>query len=244
MRIALTHRFFSEGHVGRDEAESNELVHRAFVALRLIKPTRSRFSSIQYKITDSGNLNVFSLTHPNQLPVNAPDSEALNRIDTADLLELKGILPHFERVFVDGPEGLQRAVRYYEMAYSTIFPSEIQFLTWVMGIESAVAERESALKRSDLIQRILKYVPAETLIYADSPLNEFLKLPALTIGDVVADIFKLRSRLTHGGWMPDWRSGFVRPSLAGQDVVYAEMLREAAPFLLRKLIVSSLKTIS
>jgi hypothetical protein len=242
IKLAIVHRFFSQGHVGREEAESKLLCYRAFVALRLVKPTRSRFTTIQYKVTEEGEIDVFGFSHTPSFPVNTPDSEAINRIDAKDLVELRRLFPAFEAVSANGPENLQRAIRYFDMSYASIPYPEIQFLTWVMGIEAAAADQDRPpLGRSQLVDNVLRIVGPATPIYGESSMGEFLDLPTFTIGDVLGDVFKLRSRLTHGGWIPDWRPEVKRATLAKGTLSYSEMLLEAAPFILRKLILARIE---
>jgi hypothetical protein len=240
--VAIVHRFYSEEHVGRKESESKALCYRVFLALRLIKPTRSRYANIQYKVMESGEIDVFSFTHPETHPVNSPDAEAINRIDERDLVETSRILPAFmAAVASDSPEYLRRAIKYFDNAYASIPYPEIQFLTWVMGIESAVADQMKAPRhRSQLIDQVFRFVDPSAQIYSESPLREFLELPSLTVADVLPDVFRLRSTLAHGGWFPNWRPDVTRPTLSNNTLSYAEMLLEAAPFILRKLIIARL----
>src|SRR6266849_9653815 len=41
VRMGIVNNFQSGGHLGREEDDSKELLHRIFVCLRLIKPTRN-----------------------------------------------------------------------------------------------------------------------------------------------------------------------------------------------------------
>jgi hypothetical protein len=239
-RIALVDRFFSLEHVGRNEQQSADLIYKVFLALRVVKPTRTRYSSIQYKTLDGGAIDVFSVAHPQNTPINTPDAESLNRVGAVDMLLLREILPSFLNMAQHGPEHLQRAVRYYETAYSQIHDPVIQFLTWASGIEAVVSENESPKSRSQILGRIYEILDRNALIYGSSALSEFLDLPKLSIVDVLPEIFKLRSRIVHGGRWPDWKPELFRTTLTGERIGYAGILREAAPFVLRKLIVASL----
>lgn len=240
LRLALVHRFFSLEHMGKDEQGSSDLVHRVFVALRIVKPTRTRFSTIQYKTLENGGIDVFSISHAPLTPINAPDAESLNRVSAQDLLVLKNILPSFLQVAESGPAHLQRAIRYYETAYAQIQDPVIQFLTWAMGIEAVASGPESPKGRSLLLDRIYDLLDGRAWIYESSALNEFGDLPRFSVRDVLPDIFKLRSRLVHGGGWPDWKSDTTRRTLSGERLGYAAILREAAAFVLRRLIIASL----
>jgi hypothetical protein len=57
---------------------------------------------------------------------------------------------------------------------------------------------------------------------------------------VASDLFELRNRFAHGGWVPEeWASRKARPVLSG-TMEYADMLREAAAAILRKLLLNRL----
>jgi hypothetical protein len=243
LRTALVHRFFSMEHVGKKEQESSELAYWAFMALRLAKPTRTRYSSVQYKVLEKGEIDVFTVAHPLLTPINAPDSESLNRVGVADLVALKNILPRFIAAARSGPEHLQRAMRYYETAYAQIHDPVIQFLTWAMGIEAVVSSPESPKGRSQLLARIYELLDGGAWIYEGSAMNEFGDLPRLSIRDVLPDIFTLRSRLAHGGGWPDWKSDTVRVTLSGERLNYPAILSEASAAVLRKLIIVALASL-
>lgn len=240
--VGIVHRFFSKEHIGMPEERSKKYVYRLFLALRLIKPTRSRFSVIQYKITDDGAVDVFSFTHPDPALINSPDCESVNRVEDSDLVYLQQIFPRFELLSANGPEHLRRAVRYYEMGYGSIQEPEIQFLTWAMGIEAAVvSEEEKFPRRREVVDRVLALVPADTVVYADSPLNEFVNFPDLTVGEALPEILLLRSRLAHGQWFTGRKPEVTRKTLSSSTLNYEEMLREAAPFILRRVILAKLE---
>lgn len=242
VRIALVHRFFSPEHIGKNEQQSSELLYLTFLALRLVKPTRTRFSSVQYKVLKEGGVDVFSVSHAQNTPINTPEAESLNRVTAEDMGALRKILPSFLTVARSGPDHLQRAIRYYELAYSQIFDPVIQFLTWTTGIEAVVSSPESPVGRSHLLTRIGQLLDGDAWIYEGSALGEFLELPKISVREVLPDIFKLRSRIAHGGRWPDWRPDVCRLTLTNQRIDYAGILREAAPFILRRVILASLAT--
>jgi hypothetical protein len=43
VRFALVHQFDSTGHIGREEADSSDFAFKAFLCLRLVKPTKNQF---------------------------------------------------------------------------------------------------------------------------------------------------------------------------------------------------------
>ena len=66
IRFALVNDFFSEEPRGRLEQESRELLHKVFICLRLIKPTRTVFRAIILKKMENKGVDVLSFTHPNE----------------------------------------------------------------------------------------------------------------------------------------------------------------------------------
>lgn len=239
-QVALVDRFSSTEHIGHKEEQSSQRLYWTFVALRLVKPTRMRYAQIQYKVIGSDEIDIFRISHPVVTPINTPESESLNRVTMKDVSTLREVLPRFTEVAQYGPEHLQRAIRYYEMCYSQIFDPVIQFLVWATGIEAVAPPERGFERRSELIGRIYELLDGSTRIYEESEMGEFQDMPNVSVRDVLPDIFKLRSRLAHGGGWPDWESRFVRTTLMREKLNYAAILREAAPFVLRRLIVSAL----
>jgi hypothetical protein len=235
-RKALVHRFHSDGHVGREEASSDHLVNDVFTALRLIKPTRMRFSRFQCRILEDGRLDLFSFTSPSEAPLQVPDSEALNRITDDDIYKLKRFLPPFLAMSKHGSSNLYRATYYYSTGYVGAQDLALQFISWFMGIEASLSSEDGPLRQTDLIQRIQDTIDPDQDIYADYPVP-YLHLPSVTVRQVLPDLFRLRNELVHGGWTSQWITGITRPAITGGEKSYREILAEAAPFILRKLLV-------
>ncbi len=237
VRYALVHRFSSPGHVGRQEEESKDLVYKTFLCLRLIRPTRSRYSVIQFKQTGPDSIDVFSFTHPSQIPIYIPDSEILNHFSNTDFAILQQIIGPFLHIAEHGPEHLRRAIRYYESGYSNIFDPAIQIMVWTMGLEAVVSTSDEIPSRRNLLERISELVAFDRNIYEDSPLAEFQPAPVVQVQAVIHDLLKLRSRLSHGGWFQtEMEQKITRKSVDGRVVSYSGILRETASFLLRNAI--------
>src|SRR6185295_4187980 len=119
VRIALVNRFTSSGHMGEEEKRSEDLLHRYFVCLRIIKPTRSRYQAIQFKQLENG-IDVFHVSGPHPTPLNLPDAEILNDINNVDVTQLIQRIESFLAVEANGPFRVRRAIRLYETGYSEI----------------------------------------------------------------------------------------------------------------------------
>ncbi len=240
-RYALVHRFISPGHVGREEAESDDLAFKIFLCLRLVKPTRSYFQRIQVRFLENGELDVFSFQHPS-LPPNVPDAESLNSIDLSDIRRLSSVLPSFLHLAAKGPENIRRAVRHFNVGYTELHDPTVQIVLWTMGIETLFASEGSQLSDEELIARVGELIGLSTDIYQGSPMREYMGERTFTVGDLVGDLLILRNRFVHGQWIPaDWKNKKVRGTISGGSINYADMLREASSFILRVAILRHLE---
>jgi hypothetical protein len=241
--FALVHGFKSELEAGESEFQSEALVHQLFVCLRIIRPTRARFLTIQYELEENGKPYVLKFTHPDVNVINVPESEILNRVRMRDLLELRKLMPAFASVFVSGPAHVWRAIRYYEAGYADVRDPVLQFMVWMMGIEAAFqGDRLSIRSEEDLKNEINLELGARD-IYEDSAEREVYDLEPLLVNSLLDDLFSLRNDFVHGAWIPDsFLNHQVRLSIAGQSLNRADVLRECASFLLRTRLLSQLST--
>lgn len=240
-QYALCHRFISTHEMGFAENESLRLLETAFICLRVVKPTRARFCALQTKDFDGEKFEIFSVTHPKNTPVNIPDVETTNQISSADLQLFRRVIVPFFRVSDKGPERLRRAIRYFEEGYSQTLDPIVQIILWSAGIESLVSKGDESFYGSQSIDTVYELVPPDLDIYGDTIQREFVDIPRFTVGELLPDLFTLRNRLVHGGWIPEpWKAGSGRPSLSQAEIPYADVLREAASFVLRKAILARL----
>jgi len=240
--ICLVNRFESREHMGLLERGSQDLLHRIFVCLRIVKPTRSPFYAVQFKRGETGEIDVFSFAHPDRKDLNVPGVEALNVINLDDIIVVRKIFAPFRKVIDEGPDNLRRSIQLFEEGYADVYDPVLQLLVWVMGIEAAFAVGDQPVRRDDLLQNIDQRVGFDRDIYEDSGDRNFFELPSrLNVGDVITDLFNLRNHLVHGGWPDkDWGAKAGRRSISGEAVPYADVLRGAASFILRKSILSFL----
>lgn len=242
MRIALVHRFQSSEHIGMKEKESQDLLYKVFLCLRIVKPTKSDFAAVQFKYDENGNPDVFSFTHPPQIPINVPEADALNSITLRDIEELQRLLGPFLTVAEEGPENVRRAIRFYGTGYSDIRDPIIQIVIWTMGIEAVLSTDDEEVSKKELLARIDSAVGFDSDIFSESEVREYAKGDLFTVGSTVEDLFELRDLFVHGKWIPSkWKSKHGRSSIDGPAAPYADTLREAAAFILRKSILNALK---
>jgi len=248
VRYALVHDFSSSEHLGKIEQDSHELVHRLFVLLRLVKPTRSRFSAVQVKRLDPKDptrIEIFRFTHPIQVPLNIPEAETLNTVNPHDLETVRDLAPRFLETIARGPAYVGRAIRYYEEGYADIRDPALQFIIWLMGIECVVSREEEGVARDALQRKIAAAVPLDTNIYEHWGEYAYLPgpFPVLRLGEIIDDMFELRNRFAHGLWVPQqWISRVIFTRPGREAVSYADALRGAAAFLLRRLILIALSS--
>ena len=241
-RFALVHRFESTGHIGREEADSDDIAFKVFLCLFLIKPTKSSFQRIQVKYLDSGEPEVFSFGHPTIIWPNVPEAESPNVIELADIRRLRVLLPAFWSLAEKGPENIRRAVRHFNVGYNELRDPTTQIVVWSMGIEALFADEQSSPPSlEELTRRIGETVGLDTDIYDSSPMREYIGEKPYRVGDLLNDLLTLRDRFLHGQWIPsEWKTKEARNSLS-TPIYYADVLREAASFILRKGILKHLE---
>src|ERR1700720_315649 len=241
IRFALVHSFESTGHMGREEAASDDLTFRAFLCLQLIKPTKSNYQRIQVKFLNEKDLDVVSFGHEGVWP-NVPDAESINNVDLDDIIRLRILWPSFQDVVLNGPENIRRAIRHFNVGYSELRDPIVQIVTWTMGIESLFANEDKQLSREELTTRIDQAVGLDTDIYKSSPMREYIGTQPFKVKDLFDDLQLLRNRFVHGQWIPpEWKTRVGRTGLSSEAVFYADVLREAASFILRRGIINYLQ---
>lgn len=240
--VALVNRFYSREHVGRAERESRDLLLRIFACLRIIKPTSMPFYLVQFKRTADNQVDVFSFSHREPREINLPDAEALNMVLADDLALLGAIAPGFLRGLE--PESnldhFRRAVRLLDQGYADLVDPVLQIMVWTMGIECLLSRGgKDPMQGRELLEAISARVSFDTDIYERSAVRQHAEVQPILVGDVIGDVFELRNQLAHGRWFPkEWTERQVRNSVSGRPVVYAEVLREAASFVLRKALIN------
>lgn len=235
MDCALLHRFFSPEGTGQKEQDSKNLVHKIFICLRLIKPTRTPFAVVQFKIKPDRQPDVFSFTEAaDPASLLLPESEVLNRFFPGDLVELRDLLPKFFAVdTAQGAQHIRRAIRYYEAGYEEMRDPVLQFTVWMMGIESLFSMGEKQYEPDNVRERIRAEVGSQD-IYRGFAHRDLYHAEVLEVGNVVDDLFRLRDLFVHGRWVPDqWVERHMRRSISGPNINYADVLRESASFILR-----------
>jgi hypothetical protein len=241
VRFALMHKFRSPDHVGVQESDSQDIIYRTFICLRLIKPTKDDYSYIQFKLLENNKIDVFSFSRESTLPLTLPESELFNQINHSDLASLRALIRPFLDNVDAGPINFRRSLRHYFLAYSEVRDPVVQLLIFSMCIEQFYAADEGALTTDELLARIDNHIGLDSNIYENSDIETVLpNAQPIIIRDTLRDLFQLRNRLIHGQWVPaDWLK-ITRASAIPEYGNYADLLRSTASFVARKSILKFL----
>lgn len=220
--------------MGKDEEDSKDLLQKVFLCLRVVKPTRNRFSVVQYREMKRGGIDVFSVVWPAIMRMNVPESEVLNSINLQDLQQLKLLWPSFRKMRDVGAPNLRRATRYYETGYDALWDVDLQFTTWMMGIEALYSDGDEPCSRDTIKSRILDSVGHNTDIYSEFEDRNLYAPDPVFVKDILDKMFELRDRFVHGAWTPkSWLEKPKRRAISGGLLTWPDVLREAASFILR-----------
>jgi|ERR1700733_1502899 len=241
VRFAFVHRFESTEYVGREEALSDDYAYKVFLCLRVIKPTKAVFQRIQVRWLDAEKIEVFGFQLPEVWP-NVPDAEVINEINLSDLKHLRRLLPIFLKVALNGPENIRHAIRAFNVGYTELRDPTTQIVLWMMGVEALFSDGGALpLSSKELLVRLNDSVGLETDIYDSSTMRQYIGAKSYKVGELFHDLVTLRNSLVHGASIPtEWKEMDGRHGLISA-VPYADVLREAASFILRKGILSYLE---
>jgi hypothetical protein len=245
-KIGLVHRFISEEHArGKNEADSADTIYKAFLLLRLIRPTRARYSNVQFNLRN-GQADIVGFTQPQPWPPSTPNLQTFNMINNETLSQLAQSLPKFLKFAESSPWHLTRAVRHFEAGYSQIQDPLLQFVTWTMGIESLFAEDKDPVSDDVLVQRIESELDRNTNIYSEVDVELLAAKPAaIQVKDLLFDILKLRNCAIHGIRVPpEFDDRTSKSPATGEAVHYVDVLREGTSFVLRKLILKAISQVN
>lgn len=235
MDRVIVHRFRSQHGTGQKEEDSKDLLHKVFICLRVVRPTRTPFGVVQFRLKENNEPDVLSFVEAED-PVSLlmPESEVLNHLTARDMMTLKAILPRFFTIDSSkDAQNVRRALKYYETGYAGLKDPVLQFIVWMMGIE-ALFSSVPQVSSPDIIKLHIVEALGSKDIYSDFADRDLYGAKPIVVKDIVDDLFKMRNMLMHGGWVPsEWINQTVRSSISGPAINYADMLREAAPFILR-----------
>jgi hypothetical protein len=132
-RYGLFHEYEAEEWLqSTPEAESENLVHRAFLGLRIIRPTFKRYEYLQARVRDTDKIEPARFTHVDE-HIPAPVIDTVNRIRLQDALVLKQVLPTLLQVDESTCLPVHLAMQNLEVGYMSEFV-HVKQLLWVTAL--------------------------------------------------------------------------------------------------------------
>lgn len=234
---ALVHRFRSSGHMGREEADSERLLKKVFLCLRLVQPVVQPFRHVLL-IDDRDHPEVVAFS-VSEGKLNPLDGDVWRDIGAGELQRFREVLPRFMALADAPPNHLTRAVKIFHEGYFFTSEPAVQLVVWGMGIDACLPNRH--LGREAWLESLYARVPPTADIYSDLPWNLGPGThPHLAVGDVAGELYDFRARLVHGLWDQLPAEQIRRQTMTGRELGAADVLREAACFLLRRLLIGAL----
>jgi hypothetical protein len=243
VRYALVHRYapdpiIVDGQlIGEAErsATSQNLVLMLAACLRLIRPMRQSALLIHGRVrNEDHSFDVRGFDMPPAHLIEVPEVQKLFTLRNQDADDLR----HYSAEFLYGMRGefwkFRMAVQFHELGHFQVIDWKARFLHWCSAIESIYTTHNREHQGKLLATtRIKWFLGANTSIYAQGDLGEFVRDPGITVGNVVEDLYDLRNFLAHGDKVPDpYFQDVLRQGLDG-GVKRVEVLLEAASFIVR-----------
>jgi len=233
VRYAIVHRRGS-GFLDRDaeDAAAEELVQQLAAALRLVRPMRQTALLFQLRI-DGTHHDVFHVEHPIEL-MEIPEPHKLFDLRNRDLDRFKSVGPALVRAFEQQIWKVRMPMQFYQAGYFRDEMWKTRFILWMCGIDG-IYTSQTRDHNGKLVatERIKYFLGPTTRIYEPGDLQSFIPDCALTVADIIGDLYTIRNYIAHGERIPDkWFSKVARQGLNG-NINWVEMLVEAASFILR-----------
>ena len=228
-KYALIHYYDEEQYLHSDaELQSRDLLHKIFIGLRIVRPSRVPWQYLHARIEPNGNLDASGFSRA-EVPLTVLPCDLWAPIRRNDAGLLKAIVPALLKAYEANCEPLTRAMRVLEMGYITPFP-DVKQLLWVTGLE-ALFTSATYHGAPVVIHRIRQFLGSKTRVYEQADFHIGVSVPSLTLKNVLQDIYTVRNRLAHGEWIPG--EFLSRPGYPGGAKSYADILVEATGIVLR-----------
>jgi hypothetical protein len=244
VRYGLVHRYEPEPIISEQTGkvlgykESNEssetLIRQVAACLRLIRPMRQSALLMRGEVRQDGTFDVTGYDVPPLHLIEVPDVQQLFKLRNQDADDLRDYAP----AFLQGLRGefwkFRMAVQFHELGHFQALDWKARYLLWCSAIESIYTshgwEHQGSLVATS---RIEWFIGENTSIYAPGDIPSLLQDPHVTVGQIVPDLYKMRNFMAHGDKIPEpFFQDILRHGLAG-DVRKAEVLMEAASFIIR-----------
>jgi hypothetical protein len=135
-KYALCHRFESPDHLGKPEADSELLLRRVFLCLRLVQPIAEPFRFVQLVDNETGR-EVVRFSEP-EGELSPLDGDVFREIAPAQIRQLRSVLPSFMKLAAAQPSPTMRAINLFHEGYFRTYQPAVQVVVWCMGIDACL----------------------------------------------------------------------------------------------------------
>jgi hypothetical protein len=239
IKYALVHRYSTEHpRVVKYDRASQQLIGKLNACLLLVRPMRRRHAGIV-----TGTLGEDGLLDPQEFnvsePVEVPHIQKFFYLREQDVEVFRRIAPRFLEAFKEGEdsyEPFRMALQLFEQGYVGSKLWKVRHILWWSAMEALFGNDPTRLTIRALSLFGDKDISKgeATSIYEPEDVPSFADhRPRATIGDTLEDLYNVRNMAAHGRKVP---SDYLTPvpHMFGQAFGRAEILAEAASFIIRK----------
>src|SRR5258708_184637 len=206
VRHALVHRYATPGTPQGDHepnTKSITLMHNLAALLRLIRPMRQMALLMQGELQENHTLNVQYFEHPIGL-LDVPQVQKLFHLRTQDAESLHTLAPKFLQAMPGEFWKFRMAVEFHEAGHFLDGYWKARYTLWCSALEAIYTSQGQEHKGSNVAREHIKwFLGPTTPIYPQGDIPHYFEQSALTIQDVVADIYEVRNFIAHGDKIPD-----------------------------------------
>jgi hypothetical protein len=234
---ALIHSYSEEEYLhGSPQEQSRELLHKIFIGLRIVQPSRTPFQYLHARLKPDGSLDPSAFSRA-EMPLTVCSCDNLIPTRRSDAELLKTITPSLLAAYESKCQPVTRAISVLETGYNSR-SVDVKLLLWVSGIEALFAS-SNYNGASIVTLRVKHFLGSKTEVYDSTAFPSFLLMPKLRLKDVLDDIYRMRNRVAHGEWIQ--KEFLDKPGHRGGAHSYADIVLEATGITLRFALIKLLK---
>lgn len=244
VRHALVHRYAVPGERREDEdanQKSIQLMHNLAALLRLIRPMRQMALLMQGEIQEDTTLNVRHFEHPIDL-LEVPQVQKLFHLRTQDAEALRAFAPRFVAAMQGEFWKFRMALQFHDAGHFQDTFWKARYTLWCSALEAIYTSQSQEHKGSNVARERIKWLlGANTPIYPVGDIPRYFTQSALTVQDVVGDIYEIRNFVAHGDKIPDdYYNRRPRRGTQG-DLNVIDVCLEAISFIVRNSLIKILR---
>jgi hypothetical protein len=238
VHFALVYRYNHDPSNPTEEAaqrEKSEFLLRHLAALlRLIRPMRQDAVEIHGEVNDDGTFDVQGFGRPIDL-MEVPHVQKLFVLRNRDLEDLRKYAPEFLRAMRGEYWKFRMAIHFHDSGHFRDEFWKVRFSLWCSSIEALFTSSTGFEHKGSLVakERIKWFLGENTPIYSPGDIPKYLPQCAITVKDVVSDLYAVRNHIVHGDRVPDcYLTDQRREGVTGY-LNTGDVLFEAASFIIR-----------